>query len=154
MEPRRGRGAISGSPTLPRPLLPRPLLDAIASCSAAKASIDPASNSEARFERMALRGAGVPDTAADTVPALVAGAALGAVLPESALLARGAFGALASPSPPAAERIAATRSAFLRRVTPFNPIAPAMEWSSSRSLPSSIERSILCFGLNMGSYGN
>ena len=50
----------------------------------------------------------------------------------------------AAPLPDAASRIASTRSALRRRVTPLMPIAPAMAWSCSRSLPSSIERSSCC----------
>ncbi|CAB4789458.1 unannotated protein [freshwater metagenome] len=148
VELRLGRGAISGSAPVPKPAL-----DAIASCSAARDSMDPASNSEARFERMALRGAALAEVfpESDLSEASLPAPSLPVLLPALAFVARGALGAFASPSPPAAERIAATRSAFLRRVTPFKPIAPAMEWSSSRSLPSSIERSIPCFALNMGS---
>ena len=53
--------------------------------------------------------------------------------------------AAASPLSPAvptvASRIASTRSALRMRVGAFTPTAPAMACSSSRSLPSSIERS-------------
>ena len=41
----------------------------------------------------------------------------------------------------AASRIASIRSALRMRVGAFTPTAPAIVWSSSRSLPSSIERS-------------
>ena len=60
----------------------------------------------------------------------------------------------ARPLPPlAASRMASMRSALRMRVAAFTPIAPAMAWSSSRSLPSSTDRSICCSGLMCFSLG-
>ena len=46
-----------------------------------------------------------------------------------------------------AARIASIRSALRIRVAALTPIAPAMVWSSSRSLPVSMDRSMSCSGL-------
>jgi len=49
--------------------------------------------------------------------------------------------------PSVTARIASIRSAFRIRVAAFTPIAPAMVWSSSRSLAASRDRSVSCSGL-------
>ena len=155
-ERRIGRGAISGS-------LPPP--SEFSSAAIAARSGSSAASSDARFDRTALRGDAAPSASPVLSDASVASAladrlvfvALVALVALAAAAALGAFpfdsSPFEEPLPPAAPRMASTRSAFLRRVTPLMPIAPAIAWSCSRSLPSSIERSSCCSAIGSYSLG-
>ncbi len=119
---RTGRGAGSRSASSDAP--------PSAFSSSARAARESSTSSEVRAERT-RRG----------FAASVAGAAS-----VSAPFAASVFAPFVPPAP-AVARIASMRSALRMRVAPFTPTAPAMVWSCSRSLPSSIDRSICWSGL-------